>query len=202
MIQRPTLLSADAVRRTRSFKSTIRKSRRSMIAFIPYGGYWATPFARWQGELAHLHSMEFAAHVTKGALKQRNISPNAFDFGAYGMTVPQKSCFYGLPWFGGMIGADRLTGPTNDQSGLRYWRKARCQRHWRNRNRRRINRARRFGRSLLQRRSCLLSCAEWPWGNGRFGKLGSGQLLERPVGQVCNDRHCGKCCSPRADRDN
>ncbi len=87
-----------------------------MKAFIPYGGYWATPFARWQGELAHLHSMEFAAHVTKGALKERNIRPDAFDFGAYGMTVPQKSCFYGLPWFGGLIGADRLTGPTINQA--------------------------------------------------------------------------------------
>ena len=31
---------------------------------IPYGGYWTTPFAKWQGSLAHLHSMEDAAHVT------------------------------------------------------------------------------------------------------------------------------------------
>jgi hypothetical protein len=30
---------------------------------IPYGGYWSTPFARWQGSLSHLHSLRFAAHV-------------------------------------------------------------------------------------------------------------------------------------------
>ena len=30
---------------------------------IPYGAYWSTPFARWQGKLQHLHAMRFAAHV-------------------------------------------------------------------------------------------------------------------------------------------
>ena len=30
-------------------------------AFIPYGAYWSTPFSRWQGSFAHLHSMKFAA---------------------------------------------------------------------------------------------------------------------------------------------
>ena len=37
-------------------------------AEIPYGAYWSTPFARWQGSLAHLHSVEFAAHVAKAEL--------------------------------------------------------------------------------------------------------------------------------------
>lgn len=87
-----------------------------MSAYIPYGGYWSSPFARWQGDLAHLHSMEFAAHVTRDALKRRKIAPDSFDFGVYGITVPQKSSFYGLPWFGGMIGAERLTGPTVNQA--------------------------------------------------------------------------------------
>ena len=34
-------------------------------AEIPYGAYWSTPFTRWQGAFAHLHSVEFAAHVAK-----------------------------------------------------------------------------------------------------------------------------------------
>ena len=37
---------------------------------IPYGAYWSTPFARWQGSLAHLHSLTFAAHVAKDALRR------------------------------------------------------------------------------------------------------------------------------------
>ena len=30
---------------------------------IPYGAYWSTPFAKWQGNLQHLHAMKFAAWV-------------------------------------------------------------------------------------------------------------------------------------------
>ena len=28
---------------------------------IPYGVYWSTPFARWQGSLSRLHSLRLAA---------------------------------------------------------------------------------------------------------------------------------------------
>jgi acetyl-CoA acyltransferase len=42
-------------------------------ACIPYGCYWSTPFARWQGALAHLHSLEFAAHVAREALASRAV---------------------------------------------------------------------------------------------------------------------------------
>lgn len=84
--------------------------------YIPYGAYWNSPFAKWQGSLAHLHSMEFAAHVTKDALAARDISPDVFDFGVLGITVPQHRSFFGLPWFTGMIGAGHVTGPTISQA--------------------------------------------------------------------------------------
>ena len=84
--------------------------------YIPYGGYWCTPFAKWQGSLAHLHSLEFAAHVTKQALLQRKISMDSFDFAVLGTTIPQRSCFYGLPWVTSMIGADKVAGPTVSQA--------------------------------------------------------------------------------------
>jgi acetyl-CoA acetyltransferase len=60
--------------------------------------------------------MEFAAHVTKNALAARNISPDVFDFGVLGITVPQRRSFFGLPWFTGMIGAGNVTGPTISQA--------------------------------------------------------------------------------------
>jgi acetyl-CoA acetyltransferase family protein len=85
-------------------------------AFIPYGGYWCTPFAKWQGSLSHLHSVEFAAHVGKKALAAKNIAANAFDYGVLGMTVPQQGSFYGLPWLTGMMGADHIGGPTISQA--------------------------------------------------------------------------------------
>lgn len=83
---------------------------------IPYGAYWSTPFARWQGSLAHLHSVRFAAHVATQALKRRNLPVEAFDYGVLGITVPQRASFYGLPWLAGMIGAPTLAGPTISQA--------------------------------------------------------------------------------------
>ena len=44
-------------------------------SYIPYGGYWSTPFARWQGSLAHLHAIRFAAD-TSSTIKA---SPTDFD---------------------------------------------------------------------------------------------------------------------------
>ncbi|MBK6863533.1 MAG: thiolase family protein [Ideonella sp.] len=81
-------------------------------AEIPYGAYWSTPFARWQGSLAHLHSVEFAAHVAKAELARRAIEPSGFDYGVLGFSVPQKQSFYGLPWLAGLVGAARTGGPT------------------------------------------------------------------------------------------
>ena len=81
-------------------------------AEIPYGAYWSTPFARCQGSFANLHSIEFAAHVAKAELAKRGIEPTRFDYGALGLSVPQKHAFYGLPWLTGMIGAANAGGPT------------------------------------------------------------------------------------------
>jgi len=85
-------------------------------AFIPYDAYWSTPFCRWQGSFAHLHSMEFAAEICKGALPARGISTKVFDGIILGMTIPQKSSFYGVPWIAGMIGAPGVTGPVISQA--------------------------------------------------------------------------------------
>jgi len=81
-------------------------------AHIPYGAYWSTPFARWQGSFANLHSVEFAAHVAKQELARRKIAPESFDYGVLGITVLQKQTFYGLPWFAGLAGLGHVGGPT------------------------------------------------------------------------------------------
>lgn len=85
-------------------------------AYIPYGGYWSTPFAKWQGTLSHLNSIELAAHVAKDELERREIDAAGFDMAILGITVPQYKSFYGAPWMTGMMGADRVTGPTIAQA--------------------------------------------------------------------------------------
>lgn len=32
-----------------------------MNAFFPYGAYWSTPFAKWQGSIAHLNPLKLVA---------------------------------------------------------------------------------------------------------------------------------------------
>jgi acetyl-CoA acyltransferase len=81
-------------------------------AEIPYGAYWSTPFARWQGSFANLHSIEFAAHVARAELARRRIAPEVFDYGVLGFSVPQQHSFFGLPWLTGLIGAGGVGGPT------------------------------------------------------------------------------------------
>jgi acetyl-CoA acetyltransferase len=77
---------------------------------IPYGCYWSTPFARWQGSLADLHSMKLAAYVAKQELAKRNISPMIFDSGVAGLTNNQFQSFYGAPWPLYELGAKRTAG--------------------------------------------------------------------------------------------
>ena len=77
---------------------------------IPYGGYWCTPFAKWQGSLQHLHAMKFAAHVAKGWLAARDIDPKSFDSGVFGMTNNQYQSFYGAPWPLYELGATHTPG--------------------------------------------------------------------------------------------
>jgi acetyl-CoA acetyltransferase family protein len=85
-------------------------------AFIPYGGYWSTPFSRWQGSYAHLNAVSFAAEITVRALQEREIEPDVFDSLYLGLTVPQKHSFYGGPWLAGLIGAETITGTIMSQA--------------------------------------------------------------------------------------
>lgn len=80
-------------------------------AEIPYGAYWSTPFARWQGSFANLNALEFAAHTTRQELARRNIAPEAIEHGVLGFSVPQKHSFFGLPWVAGMAGLKQVGGP-------------------------------------------------------------------------------------------
>ncbi|MEJ6390818.1 thiolase family protein [Gymnodinialimonas ulvae] len=86
------------------------------MAYIPYGAYWCTPFARWQGSLAHLNSVEFAAHVARAQIGRLDLAPGSFDFAAFGQTVIQKGSFFGGPWFTAMIGAKGLAAPMVSQA--------------------------------------------------------------------------------------
>lgn len=85
-------------------------------AFVPYGAFWTSPFARWQGSLSHLHSLEFCAWLTRKTLEAKGIDAAAIDLGVLGTTVPQRGAFYGLPWVAALAGLPALAGPTVSQA--------------------------------------------------------------------------------------
>ena len=91
-------------------------NEKKALAYIPYGGWWTTPFARWQGSLSNLHSLRFAAFTARSFFTDRGVDPQIVEFATLGTTVPQKSCFYGLPWLMSMVGADNVAGPTIAQA--------------------------------------------------------------------------------------
>lgn len=52
-----------------------------MQAYIPYGIYWSTPFAKWQGSLANMNALPLAATVAKQALQARDFDLAQVDLG-------------------------------------------------------------------------------------------------------------------------
>jgi acetyl-CoA acetyltransferase len=80
-------------------------------AYIPYKGYWSSPFCRWQESLQNQHAVELAAATAKRFFALRGITPDIFDGIVFGSTVPQKMEFYSAPWFATMMGNPNISGP-------------------------------------------------------------------------------------------
>ncbi len=79
-------------------------------AFIPYGGYYSTPFAKWQGSLANENSITLGAETTRRWLVHKGWDPNMYDYLILGITIGQPKFFYGGPWASALIGAERIPG--------------------------------------------------------------------------------------------
>ncbi len=79
-------------------------------AFIPYKGYFSSPFARWQGSMANEHAIILAAESTKRWLAEKGIDPKGFDYVYLGLTVHQHQGFYGGPWAAALMGATGVPG--------------------------------------------------------------------------------------------
>ncbi len=79
--------------------------------YVPYKGYWSSPFCRWQESLQNQHAVELAAATAKRFFELRGITPDIFDGIVFGSTVPQKMEFYTAPWFATMMGNPYISGP-------------------------------------------------------------------------------------------
>lgn len=79
-------------------------------AFIPYKGYYSSPFSRWQSSMANENSITLGANTSKRWLASKQIDPKIFDYMILGVTIGQPKMFYGGPWSAALIGADLIPG--------------------------------------------------------------------------------------------
>ena len=79
-------------------------------AFIPYKGYYSTPFSRWQGSMANENSIVLGATTTKKWLAQKDWDPGMFDYLIFGITISQLHQFYASPWAAALMGAGGVPG--------------------------------------------------------------------------------------------
>lgn len=79
-------------------------------AFIPYGGYYSTPFSRWQGTLALENSIVLGAETSKRWITGKSWDPKSFDYVIIGVTIGQPKIFYSGPWSAALLGAEDTPG--------------------------------------------------------------------------------------------
>jgi len=79
-------------------------------AFIPYKGYYSTPFSRWQGSMANENSIVLGATTSKRWLAQKHWDPGVFDYLILGITISQLHQFYASPWAAALMGAGNIPG--------------------------------------------------------------------------------------------
>ena len=73
-------------------------------AYVPYGGYYSSPFCRWQGSMQNENAIELGAKTARRwFLEKKKIDPAVIDYLYFGITIHQLHIFYGHNWAAGML---------------------------------------------------------------------------------------------------
>lgn len=73
-------------------------------AYIPYGGYYSTPFTRWQGSMQNENSIELGGKTARRwFLEKKKIDPAILDYLYFGITIHQLHLFYSHNWAAGIL---------------------------------------------------------------------------------------------------
>jgi acetyl-CoA acetyltransferase len=73
-------------------------------AYIPYNGYYSTPFCRWQGSMQNENAIELGAKTARRwFLEKKKIDPAILDYLYFGITIHQHHLFYSHNWSAGML---------------------------------------------------------------------------------------------------
>ena len=63
-------------------------------AYIPFRGYYSSPFCRWQGSLANENPIPLGAMTANRWLKKRKIDATTIDYLYFGTTIAMHHLFY------------------------------------------------------------------------------------------------------------
>ncbi len=80
-------------------------------AYIPFEGYYSTPFSRWQGNMQNDNAIELGANTARRWLLERKIDPTVIDYLYFGSTVAQNHWFCGHNWASALITDDQRFVP-------------------------------------------------------------------------------------------
>jgi acetyl-CoA acetyltransferase len=72
-------------------------------AYIPYGGYYSSPFCRWQGSLQNENSIVLGASTARKWFLSRNLDSTIVDYMYFGMTVSQHRMLHSHNWAAAML---------------------------------------------------------------------------------------------------
>ncbi|MCX5879534.1 MAG: thiolase family protein [Deltaproteobacteria bacterium] len=72
-------------------------------AFIPYNGYYSSPFCRWQGSMANDNAIELGARTARSWWLKKKLDPTVLEYMYYGITVAQHHMFYSHSWAAAML---------------------------------------------------------------------------------------------------
>ena len=79
-------------------------------AYIPYKGYFSTPFCRWQGSMANENSIALGANTAARWMADKGLDAGAFDYLIFGNTISQLHQFYSAPWAAALMGCGGIPG--------------------------------------------------------------------------------------------
>ena len=71
--------------------------------YLPYKGYYSSPFCRWQGKMANDNAVVLGATTANRWFSSRDLDPTVIDYLYYGITVAQHHMFYSHTWAASML---------------------------------------------------------------------------------------------------
>ncbi len=81
-------------------------------AYIPYGGYFSSPFSRWQGSMQNDNAVSLAATTARRwFLEKKKLDPTIIDYLFLGSTVAQNHWFCGHNWAAAILTDDQKFVP-------------------------------------------------------------------------------------------